>query len=290
MEIIKESLSLMLKKFHFGRRLLIERGFKKAVGYELNLRTPKTFNEKIQFRKLYDKNPLYSLCSDKYKVREYVEKKIGKKYLIPLYFVVDRLTEEHWDKLPNQCVIKANHNSGPVQIVSNKHEADKNKIIKEINRQLKEKYGTISMESYYDRIDPMIIVEKLLTTEEDNIPEDYKFHCFNKSGEFKCFIQIITERKNDKYKANFYTEKWESLGFHLGGNLLQDNVKKPSGLEEMIKIAKKLSEDFDYVRVDLFNLGEKIYFGELTFCPNSGMQSFKPDKSWDVKFGSYWNL
>lgn len=120
----------------------IKKRFKERVGCEIDFsKEPKTFNEKIQFRKLYDNNPLYSICADKYRVREYVKGKIGEEYLIPLLLVTDRLTEEQWDKLPNSFVAKANHNSGPVQIIKDKTKVNKKEIIRELNNQLKLDYG-----------------------------------------------------------------------------------------------------------------------------------------------------
>lgn len=271
------------------KKQYLEEKFYKTMGYKMNWENPKTFNQKIQFRKVFDKNPLYALCSDKYRVREYVKEKIGEEYLIPLHLVTDRLTEEHWEKLPNQCVIKANHNSGPVQIILDKAKVDKYKVIKEINRQLKEKYGLISMESYYDDIKPMVTVEKLIKDKNKSVLDDYKIYCFNRNNKFKCFVQVIAERKNGSYKADFYSENWENLGFYLGGELMENKLTEPKNLKEMIKISKKLSEDFDYARIDLYNLDGKIYFGEITFCPNSGLKSFKPDNKWDEKLGSYWD-
>ena len=263
----------------------IKKKFKKNVGYEIDFsKKPKTFNEKIQFRKLYDKNPLYSICADKYRVREYVKNKIGEEYLIPLYLVTDKLTEEQWDKLPNSFVAKANHNSGPVQIVKDKTKVNKKEIIKELNNQLKLDYGILSMEKYYSDIPRKIIVEKFLEHETDTL-EDFKFHMFNDGN---IFIEHILHRKNngDIYE-NFYTKDWEKLDIAVGAKIYEENILKPKKLKEMLEIAKKLSEDFKYVRVDLYNNNGKIYFGELTFCGDSGFGKFT-DEKWDYEFGSYW--
>ena len=264
----------------------IEKRFKENVGYEIDFsKEPKTFNEKIQFRKLYDKNPLYSICADKYRVREYVKNKIGEEYLIPLYLVTDKLTEEQWDKLPNSFVAKANHNSGPVQIVKDKNKVNKKEIIKELNLQLKADYGVLSMEKYYSDISRKIIVEKFLEHKTDTL-EDFKFHMFNDEN---IFIEHILHRKNngDIYE-NFYTKDWEKLDIAVGAKVYEENILKPKNLKVMLEIAKKLSEDFDYVRVDLYDNNGKIYFGELTFCGDSGFGKFT-DEEWDYEFGSYWN-
>ena len=257
----------------------IEKKFKENLGYSIDFsKEPQTFNEKIQFRKLYDNNPLYSICADKYRVREYVKEKIGEEYLIPLLLVTDKLTEEQWDKLPNQFVAKANHNSGPVQIVKDKSKANKKKIIKELNNQLKLDYGILSMEKYYSDIPRKIIVEEFL---KDNI-EDYKFHSFN--GRINYLERITREGLGSMYDV----QEWKNLLFSIGYAVDSNLYNKPKNFEKMLEIVKKLSKDFEYVRVDLYNIDGKIYTGELTFCESSGFGKFT-DEKWDYKFGSYWN-
>lgn len=264
----------------------IKKQFKKKLGYEIDFdKEPETFNQKIQFRKLYDNNPLYSICADKYRVREYVKEKIGEEYLIPLYLVTDKLTEEQWDKLPNSFVAKANHNSGPVQIVKDKSKADKKKIIKELNNQLEIDYGIISMEKFYSDIPRKIIVEKYLEHDGDTL-QDYKYHSF-KNQRNKTFIENITKRKFEYLESNFYTTEWKKLDFSIGTNIDKLERKRVKNIDLMNELAEKLSQDFDYVRVDLYNINGKIYFGELTFCGDSGFSRFS-DESWDYKFGSYW--
>lgn len=267
----------------------IKKNFEIGTGYKIDFsKKPETFNEKIQFRKLYDKNPLYSICADKYRVREYVKKKIGEEYLVPLLLVTEKLTKEQWNKLPNQFVAKANHNSGPVQIVKNKECVNENLIIKELNNQLKLDFGIASMELYYSNIPRKIIVEKFL---KSNGPlNDYKIHCFkDKLGKRRKFIEHILDSNDlSKLTSCFYNENWEKIGLSINGVDYNISIEKPKNLEKMLKIADKLSEDFDYVRVDLYNLDGKIYFGELTFCNWSGMGRFS-NKSWDYKFGKYWD-
>lgn len=212
-----------------------------------------------------------------------MKEKIGEEYLIPLYLVTDKLTEEQWDKLPNSFVAKANHNSGPVQIVKDKSKANKKEIIRELNNQLKLDYGILSMEKFYSDIPRKIIVEKYIEHEGDTL-EDFKFHILNK----KIFIEHILYRKSDgNIYENFYTEKWECLDLAIGAKIYKENIKKPQNMEKLLEIARKLSEEFDYVRVDLYNQNNNIFFGELTFAGDSGYGKFT-DKEWDYKFGSYW--
>ena len=262
--------------------------FKKNLGYEIDFsKDPQTFNEKIQFRKIYDNNPLYSICADKYRVREYVKEKIGEEYLIPLFLVTDKLTEEQWDKLPNQFVAKANHNSGPVQIVKDKSKVDKKKIIKELNNQLKLDYGVLSQEKYYSDIPRKIIVEKLLKDEKREMLQDIKTHCFNDGKKRRYFFDLCSrESVSSEVKSTLYDENWNNLKV-TNATLDENEYKKPKNFEEILKVVKKLSEDFDCVRVDLYNINERIYFGELTFCDASGLGKFT-DRSWDYRLGSYW--
>ncbi|WP_288304944.1 ATP-grasp fold amidoligase family protein [uncultured Fusobacterium sp.] len=273
----------LLYKFMFKnikqKEKFIEKKFKKCLGYDIDFKKyPITFNQKIQFRKLYDSNSLYSICSDKYKVRKYVREKIGEEYLIPIYLVTERLTMEQWEQLPDSFVAKANHNSGPVQIIKDKSKTDAKRIIKELNNQLKIDYGILSMEKYYSDIPRKIIVEKYLK----NDIEDYKIHCFNNG---KMFIDICT-RDTGETKSVLYDIEWNNLKV-TAGNLNDRSFKKPKNFYKMLDIAKKLSEDFDYVRVDLYNISGNIYFGELTFCENSGFGKFS-DETWDYNFGQFW--
>ena len=266
----------------------IQKNFKERVGYEIDFNNePKTFNEKIQFRKLYDKNPLYSICADKYRVREYVKNKIGEEYLIPLLLVTDKLTEEQWDKLPNQFVAKANHNSGPVQIVKDKSKVNKKEIIMKLNYQLKIDYGILSLEKYYSKIHRKIIVEKFLEDDEKSIDlPDYKFYCFDGKP---LYCQLIKDR-NTKETIDFYDSDWNLMEF-IGLNpiAIHSNKinKKPLNYKKMLEIASILSEDFDYARVDLYSINNRIYFGEITFCPNGGFGTFKPSH-WNLKLGELW--
>lgn len=258
----------------------IKKKFKKLLGYDIDFeKEPETFNQKIQFRKLYDKNPLYSICADKYGAREYIKSKVGEEYLIPIYLITDKLTEEQWKKLPNSFVVKPTHDNGTFKVVKNKKLANKNKIINYMNMALKLDYGKFSWERFYSSIPRKIIAEKYL---DDNI-KDYRFHCFN-SGEIYLQITETALRVSGMYNAL----TWEKIEVGNGYKIIDEAHQKPKNYDKMLEIAKKLSEDFDYVRVDLYNVDGKIYVGELTFCDNGGFGKFT-DEKWDYKFGSYWN-
>lgn len=267
--------------------------FKKKVGKNIDFsKIPETFSEKIQFRKLYDNNPFYSICADKYRVREYIKEKIGEEYLVPLYLVTNKLTEEQWEKLPKSFVIKPNHDSATVTIVKDKEKVNRRKIIQNMNRALKIDYGIVSMEKYYSDIkERKIIVEKFLENKGESDLKDYKFFCFD--GKVK-YCQVIKNR-NTNETIDFYDNEWKKQDFIGLVNFKNPkekqsklNEEKPLNFEYMKLLAEKLSKNFDFVRVDFYNIEGKIYFGEMTFCPASGFGTFIP-QVWDYKFGSYWN-
>lgn len=265
-----------------GLKLSLKIYYYLKTGLKLNLENPIRFNEKIQHRKLNSNNPLYSICADKYSVREYVKNKIGEDYLIPLLFVGDNLTKKDIDKLPNSFVVKTNNASKTNIIILDKNVENLDNIINKVNKFLKIEFWYRSFEMFYKKISPKVIVEKLLLTDKGKVPDDFKFHVFKN----KIIIQVDSDRYND-HKRLFFSEDWKELDFSLGFKKNESKFNKPDNLKEMITVAKKLSEDFDYVRVDLYNLNGKIYFGELTFTHGSGFEKFSPD-SIDIEWGSYW--
>ncbi len=255
-------------------------------GYIPNLKCPKTYTEKLQWRKLKDKNKLFTICADKYAVREYVKNKVGEKYLIPIYLVTENLTKEEFERLPNSFVLKTTNGSGnsAVKIIKDKSQENFEELRNFFENCKKIDVGDYTMESWYSGIPFKIMAEKLL---DIKAVDDYKIHCFN-SG--KIIIEHLTERNKEKgiLKSNAYDENWNKLNFTMGTELYTYEVKPPKNFSEMIRVAKKLSEDFDYVRVDLYNIDGEIYFGELTFCDAGGFGVFNP-KSWDEILGSYWS-
>lgn len=274
-------MKLMPKKLYIKLRVFI------LQGYIPNLKNPKTYTEKLQWRKLKDNNKLFSICADKYAVREYVKNKIGEEYLIPIYLITDSLTEAEFEKLPNSFVLKTTNGSGnaAVKIIKDKKLANYEELRDFFENCKKIDVGDYTMESWCSPIPCKVMAEKLL---DIKTVDDYKIHCFN-SG--KMVIEHLTERNKEKgiLKSNAYNENWEKLNFTMGTELYTYDVKPPKNFDKMIEIAKKLSEDFDYVRVDLYNIDGKIYFGELTFCDAGGFEKFT-DKKWDYRLGDYWKL
>lgn len=261
--------------------------YKKVFRKNLNLNHPQTLNEKIQWKKIYDRKALYTICADKYLAREYIKEKIGEEHLIPLLYVTDKPEEIPFDKLSYPLIIKANHGSGWNIIIKDKKEINKKKIIKKCNRWLKSNFYYIGREWQYKNISPKIIVEELLINKLGKIPDDFGFYCFN--GRAK-FIQMDVGRF-EKHERALFDLNWKLLPFTwcqvINGKLKYETKKdipKPNNLKQMIKIAERLSEDFDFVRIDLYSIGRKIYCGELTFHPGGGFSPFIPEK-YDLIYG-----
>lgn len=274
------------KLYELGLRIMpdefiIKRSFKKHMGYDLDLDNPKTLNEKINWLKLNNRKPIQTILADKYKVREYVKNKIGDKYLIPLLFETKNVKDIVPENLPEPSfIIKANHNSSGGLIVRDKSKVDWKKAQKRFKRLLRENHYYSTIEWQYKDIEPRIIVEQLLTHDDGSIPEDIKFHCFNgKIG----FIMVDFDRFGELRTRNLYDPDWNLIPSNWGRPNGR-NMEKPSNLDEMIKVAEKLAEDFAYVRVDLYLVKSQIYFGELTFYHASGFQAFYKRKS-DRMFG-----
>jgi len=230
------------------------------------------FGEKIQWLKLYGNLEKYEKYADKYKVREYIKETIGEQYLIKLLGVYDKAENIPYETLPNKFVIKANHGSGYNIIVKDKASLDIKKTNRKLNKWLREDYSRIKKEKQYKNIKRKLLIEEYKSDKNDSLL-DYKFFCFN--GKPK-FIKIDFDRYSN-HAANFYDTEWNLLKLkEKGYENYSKNFDKPKNNKEMIKIVNKLCKDFQFVRVDLYNIEGKIYFGELTFTPASGKHPFVP--------------
>ena len=267
----------------------IEIDFKRYLGYALNLKKPLTLNEKLQWLKINQREKILTTCADKICVREYVEKKIGSKYLIPVCFYTYNIIEIDYKSMPDYpVIIKTNHDSSGGIIVKNKSEIDWGLTRKKLKKLCKKNYYYRTKEWPYKNIKPGILVEKLLIDEKNNIPNDYKFHCIN--GKVKM-IQVDIDR-NTNHRRNWYNKDWESLEFDWNASELnkknnfvsKNDVPKPLQLNEMLRITEKLAGDFPYVRVDLYLCNQNIFFGELTFYHGSGYSPIVPIE-YDKKLG-----
>lgn len=269
---------LKIKKLNgrYGKNLddesYLKRVFKIHMGKELNLKNPQTFNEKLQWLKLYNRKDLYSKLVDKYEVREYIKNILGEEYLIPLVGVWDNPKDIDFESLPNQFVLKCNHNSGlGMCICKNKQEINEKKVKKELKKGLKQNYYLYGREWPYKNVKPKIIAEKFMTDSSGGLV-DYKFFCFE--GKVDCVMVCIDRHINDT-KFYFFDKDWQLKRLNIRGkNAPKDfSLPKPAKIDEMFSIAEKLSKGFPFVRVDLYECNSKIYFGELTFFPDSGFDS-----------------
>ncbi len=277
-----------LRHILFTDKAIIKKRYKKLHGFEPNFENPKRFTEKIQWLKLYNCDPLLTLYSDKLRNRDFIKDRIGPEYLIPLIYSTDNPKNIPFKKLPSRYIIKTNHASGLNIVVkdgkvfrSNEIETfNKNKIIRTLKNWQRTNYYYVNQEREYKGIRPMILIEELMQDESGNqVLNDYKIHCF---GGIPKYIQTIFDRM-EEVKENWFDCEWNALDLYYFSSV-KKQLEKPSNLEDLLYIAKKLSYEFYYVRVDLYSIRNKIYFGELTFHPYSGLMKFTPDE-WDFRLG-----
>lgn len=260
--------------------------YKLTIGKRLNLYSPKTFNEKLQWLKLYDRNPLYTQLVDKYEVRKYIAETIGEEYLVPIIGVWDKFEDIDFSKLPDQFVLKCTHDSGGHVICKDKNKLNIEEARRKINKSLKRNYFYCGREWPYKNVKPRIICEKYMVDESGIELKDYKIFCF--SGEPKI-IQVDYNRFIN-HKRNLYDIQWNFIPVSIQyPNNLKVKINKPERLDEMLKLAKVLSKDYPHVRIDFYSINEKIYFGEMTFYPEAGFGKFYPEK-FGVQMGKWINL
>lgn len=256
--------------------------FKKTMGYKLDLRNPKTFNEKLQWLKLYDRKPIYTSMVDKYEAKKYVSNIIGEEYIIPTIGIYNSFEEINFDKLPKRFVMKCTHDSGGIVICKDKSKLDIETAKQKINNSLKTNYYWTWREWQYKNVKPRIIIEQYMEDKKTKELRDYKFFCFNGKVEvFKIdFDRFIGHR------ANYFDKNKKLLKF---GEILcppdyNRKLEMPYNIDKMMELAEKLSKDIPFIRIDFYEMNKKIYFGELTFCPAAGVGVLEP-KKWDRKLG-----
>jgi len=264
--------------------------YKIKTGRKLDLKNPKRFTEKLQWYKLHYRNPLMHQCVNKFEVREYVKSKGLEDTLVKLYGHYDNVADVDWDSLPDEFVIKTQHGGGGLSVIlcHDKSEETRNEVTTKLafsHTITPSKRG--GREWAYWGIPTGIVVEELLVNREN--PEaginDYKIFCYN--GHAKYIIVDV-----DRYighKRNFYDRDWNNLHVTSDCPASDREIERPENLDEMLRVAEKLSEDFPYVRVDLYSVDGKVYFGELTFYPWSGYVQYDPDE-WDYRFGEDFTL
>lgn len=267
--------------------LFLKRKYQLIVGKKLDLKNPISYNEKLQWLKLYDRKPMYTKLVDKYEVRKYISESLGKEYLIPLLGVYDSFDEIDFDALPNHFVLKPNHTSGNVYICKDKSKIDYVKLKKEINKWLKRRYYWVHREWPYKNVKPKIICEKYMVDESGTELKDYKFMCFN--GKAKCSFVCLNRNLQTGLNVDFYDMNWNPMPFERHYPNSGTIIAKPKNYDKMVEFAEKLSKDIPFVRVDFYEVNGQIYFGELTFYPGSGFEEFTPE-TYDELLGSWIKL
>lgn len=253
-----------------------------------DLKNPQTYNEKLQWLKLHDKHSEYTNMVDKAEAKKYVANVIGEEYIIPTLGVYNSFDEIDFSKLPNQFVIKCTHDSGGVVVCKDKSKLDILSARKKIEYGLGKSAYWSTREYPYKNVPPRIIVEEYMEDESGYELKDYKIFCFDGKPEF-LFVATDRGMKGEETKFDFYDLEWNHLPLTNGHPNSSKIIPKPKNLEKMVEISAKLSQGIPHVRVDLYNINGKIYFGELTFFHWSGLTRFVPEE-WDYKFGELLHL
>ena len=267
----------------------IKKRFRLATGRELDLDAPKTLNEKLQWLKLHDRDPEYTALVDKYAVKSIIAERIGEEYVVPTLGCWDNAESVPFDELPEKFVLKCTHNSGTGTIICReKSKLDRAAVIKELKRGLAEDFFLKYREWPYKNVPRRIICEKYLENEGSSDMPDYKLHCFY--GEPK-FILVCRDRFSETgMTEDFFTTDWEHIPVKRPKCAnSSEPIEKPPMLDEMMDIARKLSKGIPFVRVDLYLAGGRVYFGEMTFFPTSGLTAFVPEE-YDGIFGDLLEL
>ena len=263
--------------------IYIKRQFKRNVGKKINLKNPQTFNEKVNWMKIYDHNKEYVIMADKYRVREYVSEKIGSEYLIPLLGVWDRFDDIDFERLPDKFVLKCTHDSGSVTICE-KGSFDIEKTRKKFNKALKVNFYWYGREWVYKYIKPRIVAEEYIEDSHYKELRDYKFYCLN--GKPHALLLATNRLSLDKELCfDYFDMNFKHLHMvnHWHPNS-SDELKKPLNFELMQELAEKLAEGIPQVRIDFYEADGRVYFGECTFYDMAGYLIIHPDE-WDVEWG-----
>ena len=262
---------------------VVKKKYKEKMGIELNIDTPSTFNEKIQWLKLHDHNPAYTALVDKIAAKVKVATIIGEEHIVPILGQWDNARDIDFDSLPEQFVLKCNHDQGSVVIVSDRNTMNRKEIIKFLNKKKKLNNYWNTREYVYKNIRPAIFAEQFLGGQI----KDYKFYCFNGIPKFLYVGQGLTI--DHSLKIDYYDMEWNLMPFYRTDYLRLGMVEKPKRFEEMKQIAIKLSKGIPFVRIDLFEENDKVYFSEFTLYPASGCMPFEP-REYDEIVGRWLKL
>lgn len=262
----------------------LTRYYKARTGQELDLNNPKTFNEKLQWLKIHDRNPLYIKLVDKYEVKQYVADRIGQEHIIPTYGVWNRFEDIDFEQLPVQFVLKTTHDSGSIVICKDKGKFNYKEASRKLNKSLKRNYYYKGREWPYKSVKPRIIAEQFMVDESGFELKDYKILCFD--GVPKL-IELHQGRFSDTHYQDFYDTEWNKTGIcNIHEQQHPDLAPKPICLEQMLEYSRILSANIPHVRVDWYVINRALYFGEMTFYDASGFDLFK-DNHDDLLLGSW---
>ena len=274
--------------YRMSDKTYLKKLYRQKMGKELDLKTPKTFNEKLQWLKLYDRRPEYTTMVDKYAVKQYVADRIGEQYIIPTLGVWDRFEDIDFDALPNQFVLKCTHDSGGLVICPNKNQLDRETARHKIETSLNQNYYLHSREWPYKHVKPRIIAEQYMEDVKTAELRDYKFFCFNGVAR-ALFVATERHKAGEEVKFDFFDMEFQHLDLRQGHPNAATCPERPDTFDEMKRLAEKLSQDIPHVRVDFYEVNGQVYFGELTFAHFAGTVPFKPEE-WDYTFGSWIEL
>lgn len=287
---IKHIILVLMNKYFLNflpDKLFLQLKYFLIFNEKLDLNNPLTFNQKLQWLKLYDRQDIYTNMVDKYEAKENLSKIIDKKYFIPTIGIYNNFDEINFDKLPEKFVIKCTHDSGGLIICKDKKNLDKKNAKKKINKCLKKNYYLMHREWPYKNIKPRILIEKYMSDNNSEDLIDYKVMCFNGTPQY---IFTCTERYSPEgLKVTFFDTQWKKQSFQRHYPSSSKKIKKPENLQLMLELSKKLSSNIPFVRVDWYEINGNLYFGELTFYPGAGNEEFTP-KEWDYKLGELINL
>lgn len=274
--------NILLKVYHafwntaahiLGDKAYIKLYFKEKVGYPINLDKPETFNEKLNWLKLYDRSPIYSMMADKYEVKRIVRERAGEEFVVPCYGVWSSFDSIDFESLPDTFVLKATGDSSGAILCKDKKTFDYAAAKQRLDSCLKRNYYYRTREWPYKGIQARIIADQLLDDHTGNELRDYKFWCFNGVPRL-MYCTVKTKDKSQVYE-NFYDMDFNVADIDHGFPRHQPEFHKPTGFETMKELATKLSKDIPFVRIDMFEVDGHVYFGEFTFFDWAGLQPFK---------------
>lgn len=271
----------------------LKRLFKSILGYSLDLKHPKTFNEKLQWLKIYDRQPVYTTLVDKYLVKDYIASIIGNQYIIPTIGVWNKFEDIDFGSFPDQFVLKCTHDSGGIVIVHDKKKMDIDRIKTKIKKSLNADYYLQGREWPYKDVKRRIIAEQYIRVHEHNQSDgqeellDYKLMCFN--GKVRCSFVCSDRYSSSGLKVTFFDENWNVMPFERHYPKANYPIAKPKNYEKMVELAEQICVNIPFARIDFYEIGNKVYFGEVTLYPGNGFEEFIP-REWDDILGEWIDL